>query len=121
MSVSNYFHGTGVIYVAPKAPSSSLIIAIKRESPPYPGCQTAMSLSLSYYPTNDPTIPWRPSVPSQPTDLKAEAKSETSILLSWVPPPQNGQDNQIIGYELLYRKGDEKDEVTLALLFIHPP
>ncbi|XP_048851587.1 receptor-type tyrosine-protein phosphatase delta-like isoform X9 [Brienomyrus brachyistius] len=49
-------------------------------------------------------------VPSQPTDLKAEAKSETSILLSWVPPAQNGQDNQIIGYELLYRKGDEKDE-----------
>nr|XP_015201071.1 PREDICTED: receptor-type tyrosine-protein phosphatase delta isoform X46 [Lepisosteus oculatus] len=49
-------------------------------------------------------------VPSQPTDFKAEAKSETSILLSWVPPAQNGQDNQIIGYELLYRKGDDKEE-----------
>uniref|UniRef100_A0A3B3R8Z6 Receptor-type tyrosine-protein phosphatase S n=1 Tax=Paramormyrops kingsleyae TaxID=1676925 RepID=A0A3B3R8Z6_9TELE len=55
-------------------------------------------------------------VPSQPTDLKAEAKSETSILLSWGPPAQNGQDNQIIGYELLYRKGDEKDEPMTAYL-----
>ncbi|XP_072563702.1 receptor-type tyrosine-protein phosphatase delta-like isoform X7 [Paramormyrops kingsleyae] len=53
-------------------------------------------------------------VPSQPTDLKAEAKSETSILLSWGPPAQNGQDNQIIGYELLYRKGDEKDEKRVS-------
>ncbi|XP_066576471.1 receptor-type tyrosine-protein phosphatase delta isoform X9 [Amia ocellicauda] len=53
-------------------------------------------------------------VPSQPTDFKAEAKSETSILLSWVPPAQNGQDNQIIGYELLYRKGDDKEEKRIS-------
>ncbi|KAJ8247754.1 hypothetical protein GJAV_G00249910 [Gymnothorax javanicus] len=53
-------------------------------------------------------------VPSQPTDFKGEAKSETSILLSWVPPPQNGQDNQITGYELVYRKGDEKDEKRIS-------
>ncbi|MFT7807464.1 receptor-type tyrosine-protein phosphatase delta-like isoform X15 [Arapaima gigas] len=53
-------------------------------------------------------------VPSQPTDFKGEAKSETSILLSWVPPPQNGQDNQIIGYELIYRKGDEKEEKRVS-------
>jgi len=50
-------------------------------------------------------------VPSQPTDFKGEAKSETSILLSWNPPTQTGQDNQIIGYELLYKKGDDKEEV----------
>ncbi|XP_036372810.1 receptor-type tyrosine-protein phosphatase delta-like isoform X2 [Megalops cyprinoides] len=53
-------------------------------------------------------------VPSQPTDFKGEAKSETSILLSWVPPPQNGQDNQITGYELLYRKGEEKEEKRIS-------
>ncbi len=50
-------------------------------------------------------------VPSQPTDFKGEAKSETSILLSWNPPTQTGQDNQIVGYELLYKKGDDKEEV----------
>ncbi|XP_035273501.1 receptor-type tyrosine-protein phosphatase delta-like isoform X36 [Anguilla anguilla] len=53
-------------------------------------------------------------VPSQPTDFKGEAKSETSILLSWVPPPQNGQDNQITGYELVYRRGDEKEEKRVS-------
>ena len=52
-------------------------------------------------------------VPSQPTDFRGEAKSETSILLSWVAPAQTGQDNQIIGYELLYKKGDDKEEVTI--------
>ncbi|TRY94561.1 hypothetical protein DNTS_024378 [Danionella cerebrum] len=50
-------------------------------------------------------------VPSQPTDFKGEAKSETSILLSWTPPSQTGQDNQITGYELLYKRGDDKEEL----------
>ena len=50
-------------------------------------------------------------VPSQPTDLRGEAKSETSILLSWVAPAQTGQENQITGYELMYRKRDDKEEV----------
>uniref|UniRef100_A0A3P8VB31 Receptor-type tyrosine-protein phosphatase S n=1 Tax=Cynoglossus semilaevis TaxID=244447 RepID=A0A3P8VB31_CYNSE len=49
-------------------------------------------------------------VPSQPTDFRGEAKSETSILLSWVAPTQTGQENQITGYELMYRKRDEKEE-----------
>uniref|UniRef100_A0A8C5I5T9 protein-tyrosine-phosphatase n=1 Tax=Gouania willdenowi TaxID=441366 RepID=A0A8C5I5T9_GOUWI len=40
-------------------------------------------------------------VPSQPTDFKGEAKSETSILLSWVTPAQTGQENQVTGYELI--------------------
>ncbi|XP_036406848.1 receptor-type tyrosine-protein phosphatase delta-like isoform X9 [Megalops cyprinoides] len=53
-------------------------------------------------------------VPSQPTDFKAEAKSETSILLSWIPPAQNGQDNQITGYELLYKKRDDKEEKRIS-------
>uniref|UniRef100_A0A8D3EAA9 Receptor-type tyrosine-protein phosphatase S n=1 Tax=Scophthalmus maximus TaxID=52904 RepID=A0A8D3EAA9_SCOMX len=52
-------------------------------------------------------------VPSQPTDFKGEAKSETSILLSWIAPAQTGQENQITGYELMYRKRDDKEEVSI--------
>ncbi|XP_077356735.1 receptor-type tyrosine-protein phosphatase delta isoform X11 [Festucalex cinctus] len=53
-------------------------------------------------------------VPSQPTDFKGEAKSETSILLSWVAPVQTGQEYQITGYELLYKKRDDKDERRIS-------
>lgn len=53
-------------------------------------------------------------VPSQPTDFRGEAKSETSILLSWVAPAQTGQENQITGYELMYRKRDDKEEVMMS-------
>ncbi|XP_039465439.1 receptor-type tyrosine-protein phosphatase delta isoform X6 [Oreochromis aureus] len=53
-------------------------------------------------------------VPSQPTDFKGEAKSETSILLSWNAPTQTGQENQVTGYELLYRKRDDKEEKRVS-------
>ncbi|XP_029310595.1 receptor-type tyrosine-protein phosphatase S isoform X18 [Cottoperca gobio] len=53
-------------------------------------------------------------VPSQPTDLRGEAKSETSILLSWIAPAQTGQENQITGYELMYRKRDDKEEKRIS-------
>ncbi|XP_035800964.1 receptor-type tyrosine-protein phosphatase delta isoform X33 [Amphiprion ocellaris] len=53
-------------------------------------------------------------VPSQPTDFKGEAKSETSILLSWIAPAQTGQENQVTGYELMYRKRDDKDEKRIS-------
>ncbi|CAG02291.1 unnamed protein product, partial [Tetraodon nigroviridis] len=53
-------------------------------------------------------------VPSQPTDFKAEAKSETSILLSWIAPAQTGQENQITGYELVYRKSDDTEEKRIS-------
>ncbi|XP_068569510.1 receptor-type tyrosine-protein phosphatase delta-like isoform X19 [Cebidichthys violaceus] len=53
-------------------------------------------------------------VPSQPTDFKGEAKSETSILLSWIAPAQTGQENQITGYELMYRKRDDKEEKRIS-------
>ncbi|KAK6324487.1 hypothetical protein J4Q44_G00038290 [Coregonus suidteri] len=52
-------------------------------------------------------------VPSQPSDFKGEAKSETSILLSWVAPPQSGPENLITGYELVYRRSDDNDEKKL--------
>ncbi|KAM4584458.1 protein tyrosine phosphatase receptor type Db isoform 6-T6 [Odontesthes bonariensis] len=51
-------------------------------------------------------------VPSQPSEFKGEAKSETSILLSWVAPStQGGSDSsQITGYELVYRQVDDPEE-----------
>lgn len=70
------------------------------------------------------------AVPSQPTDFKGEAKSETSIVLSWIAPAQTGQENQITGYELVYRKRDDTEEVFspilknnlhLSLRFVTPP
>ncbi|KAK7166474.1 hypothetical protein R3I93_006291 [Phoxinus phoxinus] len=48
-------------------------------------------------------------VPSQPTEPKAEVKSETSILLSWIPPAHSGTD-AITGYELIYRLGDQPEQ-----------
>ncbi|XP_016326882.1 receptor-type tyrosine-protein phosphatase delta-like [Sinocyclocheilus anshuiensis] len=64
--------------------------------------------------SSDLQIIAKTGVPSQPTDFKGEAKSETSILLSWNPPTQTGQDNQIVGYELLYKKGDGKEEKRVS-------
>ncbi|XP_012878110.1 PREDICTED: receptor-type tyrosine-protein phosphatase S [Dipodomys ordii] len=45
-------------------------------------------------------------VPGQPMNLRAEAKSETSIGLSWSAPRQES----IIKYELLFREGDRGRE-----------
>ncbi|XP_051941094.1 receptor-type tyrosine-protein phosphatase S-like isoform X14 [Hippocampus zosterae] len=53
-------------------------------------------------------------VPSQPSEFKGEAKSETSILLSWIAPPQGGPDNQITGYELVYRRADDTEEKKVS-------
>ncbi|XP_026215586.1 protein tyrosine phosphatase receptor type Db isoform X9 [Anabas testudineus] len=53
-------------------------------------------------------------VPSQPSEFKGEAKSETSILLTWVAPPQGGPDNQITGYELVYRRADDTEEKKVS-------
>ncbi|CAM9891763.1 unnamed protein product [Lampetra planeri] len=50
-------------------------------------------------------------VPSQPISFKAEAESDTSMLLSWLPPRQEN----ILKYELLYREGDTGPERRLSL------
>uniref|UniRef100_A0A8C2E7R2 protein-tyrosine-phosphatase n=1 Tax=Cyprinus carpio TaxID=7962 RepID=A0A8C2E7R2_CYPCA len=59
--------------------------------------------------SNDLHIIAKTGVPSQPTELKAEVKSETSILLSWIPPAHSGTD-AITGYELIYRLGDQPEQ-----------
>ncbi|KAL4679725.1 hypothetical protein H8959_009375 [Pygathrix nigripes] len=46
-------------------------------------------------------------LPGQPMNLRAEARSETSITLTWSPPRQES----IIKYELLFREGDHGREV----------
>ncbi|XP_074077738.1 receptor-type tyrosine-protein phosphatase F isoform X5 [Macrotis lagotis] len=42
-------------------------------------------------------------VPAQPADFRAEAESDTRVLLSWLLPPQE----RIIKYELLYWEGED--------------
>ncbi|XP_076846774.1 protein tyrosine phosphatase receptor type Db isoform X4 [Brachyhypopomus gauderio] len=49
-------------------------------------------------------------VPSQPTELKAEVKSETSVLLSWLPPAPSST-NPVIGYQLIFRLGDQAEQI----------
>uniref|UniRef100_A0A8C4QMN3 protein-tyrosine-phosphatase n=1 Tax=Eptatretus burgeri TaxID=7764 RepID=A0A8C4QMN3_EPTBU len=47
-------------------------------------------------------------VPGQPTDLKAEAKSATSLLVSWHAP----EEEHIIKYELYFQqKGEQKEQM----------
>uniref|UniRef100_A0A8C0WGX9 Receptor-type tyrosine-protein phosphatase S n=1 Tax=Castor canadensis TaxID=51338 RepID=A0A8C0WGX9_CASCN len=59
-------------------------------------------------PLSDPIqVKTQQGVPGQPMNLRAEAKSETSIGLSWSPPRQES----IIRYELLFREGDRGREV----------
>ncbi|XP_032108062.1 receptor-type tyrosine-protein phosphatase S isoform X12 [Sapajus apella] len=59
-------------------------------------------------PLSDPIqVKTQQGVPGQPMNLRAEAKSETSIALSWSPPRQES----IIKYELLFREGDHGREV----------
>ncbi|XP_058857330.1 receptor-type tyrosine-protein phosphatase delta isoform X16 [Acipenser ruthenus] len=56
--------------------------------------------------SSDIQVITKTGVPAQPTNFKAEAKSETSILLSWMPP----KGDSIIGYELVYKKGEQGEE-----------
>nr|XP_044990608.1 receptor-type tyrosine-protein phosphatase S isoform X15 [Jaculus jaculus] len=59
-------------------------------------------------PLSDPIqVKTQQGVPGQPMNLRAEAKSETSIGLSWSPPRQES----VIKYELLFREGDRGREV----------
>ncbi|KAG8519074.1 Receptor-type tyrosine-protein phosphatase S [Galemys pyrenaicus] len=59
-------------------------------------------------PLSDPIqVKTQQGVPGQPMNFRAEAKSETSIGLSWSPPRQES----IIKYELLFREADLGREV----------
>ncbi|XP_074933686.1 receptor-type tyrosine-protein phosphatase S isoform X3 [Phalacrocorax aristotelis] len=59
-------------------------------------------------PLSDPIqVKTQQGVPGQPISFRAEAKTETSIVLSWSPPRQE----IIVKYELLYKEGDHGREV----------
>uniref|UniRef100_A0A8C5JGX1 protein-tyrosine-phosphatase n=1 Tax=Junco hyemalis TaxID=40217 RepID=A0A8C5JGX1_JUNHY len=58
-------------------------------------------------PLSDPIqVKTQQGVPGQPMNFRAEAKTETSIVLSWSPPRQE----IIVKYELLYKEGDHSKE-----------
>nr|XP_009676162.1 PREDICTED: receptor-type tyrosine-protein phosphatase S isoform X14 [Struthio camelus australis] len=60
-------------------------------------------------PLSDPIqVKTQQGVPGQPMNFRAEAKTETSIVLSWSPPRQE----IIVKYELLYKEGDHGREVS---------
>ncbi|XP_025891046.1 receptor-type tyrosine-protein phosphatase S isoform X6 [Nothoprocta perdicaria] len=60
-------------------------------------------------PLSDPIqVKTQQGVPGQPMNFRAEAKTETSIVLLWSPPRQE----IIVKYELLYREGDHGREVS---------
>ncbi|XP_071434097.1 receptor-type tyrosine-protein phosphatase S isoform X9 [Pithys albifrons albifrons] len=59
-------------------------------------------------PLSDPIqVKTQQGVPGQPMNFRADAKTETSIVLSWSPPRQE----IIVKYELLYKEGDHSKEV----------
>ncbi|XP_045445084.1 receptor-type tyrosine-protein phosphatase S isoform X10 [Pipistrellus kuhlii] len=59
-------------------------------------------------PLSDPIqVKTQQGVPGQPMNFRAEAKSETSIGLSWSPPRQES----VVQYELLFREGEHGREV----------
>ncbi|XP_043358515.1 receptor-type tyrosine-protein phosphatase S isoform X21 [Dermochelys coriacea] len=60
-------------------------------------------------PLSDPIqVKTQQGVPGQPMNFQAEAKTETSIRVSWSPPRQE----IIVKYELGYREGDRGREVS---------
>ncbi|XP_071584009.1 receptor-type tyrosine-protein phosphatase S isoform X16 [Heliangelus exortis] len=59
-------------------------------------------------PLSDPIqVKTQQGVPGQPMNFRAEAKTETSIILSWSPPRQE----IIVKYELLYKEADHGKEM----------
>ncbi|XP_063311201.1 receptor-type tyrosine-protein phosphatase delta isoform X15 [Pelobates fuscus] len=56
--------------------------------------------------SNEIQVITQTGVPSQPLNFKAEAESETSILLSWSPP----RSDTIANYELYYKEGEHGEE-----------
>ncbi|XP_040214001.1 receptor-type tyrosine-protein phosphatase delta isoform X33 [Rana temporaria] len=61
--------------------------------------------------SNEIQVITQTGVPSQPLNFKAEAESETSILLSWTPP----RSDTISSYELYYKEGDQAEELSITI------
>ncbi|XP_075683329.1 receptor-type tyrosine-protein phosphatase delta isoform X42 [Rhinoderma darwinii] len=61
--------------------------------------------------SNEIQVITQTGVPSQPLNFKAEAESETSILLSWTPP----RSDTISSYKLYYKEGDHAEEQSVPI------
>ncbi|KAG9486714.1 hypothetical protein GDO78_006867 [Eleutherodactylus coqui] len=61
--------------------------------------------------SNEIQVITQTGVPSQPLNFKAEAESETSILLSWTPP----RSDTISSYKLYYKEGDHAEEQSVII------
>ncbi|KAM3937631.1 receptor-type tyrosine-protein phosphatase delta isoform 22-T24 [Leptodactylus fuscus] len=61
--------------------------------------------------SNEIQVITQTGVPSQPLNFKAEAESETSILLSWTPP----RSDTISSYKLYYKEGDHAEEQSVTI------
>ncbi|KAM6950489.1 neogenin 1a isoform 5-T5 [Lycodopsis pacificus] len=63
--------------------------------------------------TDDIVVRTLSDVPSAPPqNLTAEVQNSKSIMLRWQPPPLNGQNGEITGYKIRYRKGSRRSEAA---------
>ncbi|XP_062254346.1 neogenin 1a isoform X1 [Platichthys flesus] len=63
--------------------------------------------------TEDITVRTLSDVPSAPPqNLTLEVQNSKSIMLRWQPPPLSGQNGEITGYKIRYRKGSRRSEAA---------
>ncbi|XP_069561698.1 neogenin 1a isoform X3 [Brachyistius frenatus] len=63
--------------------------------------------------TDDIIVRTLSDVPSAPPqNLTVEVQNSKSIMLRWQPPPLNGQNGEITGYKIRYRKGSRRSETA---------
>uniref|UniRef100_A0A672JL43 Neogenin 1b n=1 Tax=Salarias fasciatus TaxID=181472 RepID=A0A672JL43_SALFA len=63
--------------------------------------------------TEDVTVRTLSDVPSAPPqNLTLEVQNSKSIMLRWQPPPLSGQNGEITGYKIRYRKGPRRSETA---------
>lgn len=63
--------------------------------------------------TDDVTVRTLSDVPSAPPqNLTLEVQNSKSIMLRWQPPPLSGQNGEITGYKIRYRKGPRRSETA---------
>uniref|UniRef100_A0A3P8RUM8 Neogenin 1a n=1 Tax=Amphiprion percula TaxID=161767 RepID=A0A3P8RUM8_AMPPE len=63
--------------------------------------------------TEDVAVRTLSDVPSAPPqNLTLEVQNSRSIMLRWQPPPLSGQNGEITGYKIRYRKGSRRSETA---------
>uniref|UniRef100_A0A8C9Z158 Neogenin 1a n=1 Tax=Sander lucioperca TaxID=283035 RepID=A0A8C9Z158_SANLU len=63
--------------------------------------------------TDDIVVRTLSDVPSAPPqNLTLEVQNSKGIMLRWQPPPLNGQNGEITGYKIRYRKGSRRSEAA---------